>query len=500
MQHRRTWVSTARREGEAAMRLPDGTPAALALPTPQEMAAIDALASRTVPIGDLMDHAGRAVARAIMQHAAPCRVLVLCGPGNNGGDGYRAAAWLAHAGWPVCVAVLAPPRGAAAVAAAAAWAGPVVAFDPQEATRADLVVDAVFGAGLSRPMDERVEAVLRAARRVVAVDMPSGVDGATGAVLRFAPQAWLTVTFFRPKPGHVLEPGRGLCGALVCADIGIAGDVLDHVAVRTWRAAPALWSLPGQGADSHKYSRGVVTVCGGGAMPGAARLAAAAARASGAGLVRIAAFGGGDAYRLGAPGLVVDDAPLDVLMGDARRKVWVCGPGLTEDEVRRCLRPLINAGRTVLADAGAFSLAAGAPDVLREAAVITPHAGEFARVFGAPGADRLAAARRAAAQTGAVVVMKGSDTVIAAPDGRAAINAHATAALATAGSGDTLTGIIAALLAAGVAPWEAACAGVWMHGDAGIRAGAWIVAEDLDRHLGGARQAASGLMAPARVE
>jgi len=475
---------------------PGGGADALALPTPAEMARIDGIAGRTTPIAQLMEHAGRAVARSVMRHAAPCRVLVLCGPGNNGGDGYRAAAYLAAQGWPVSVAAPAPPSGEAAQAAAD-WRGPVVDFAPQEAERADLVIDALFGAGLSRPIDTQVESVLNAARRLVAVDIPSGVDGATGAVRRYAPQAWLTVTFFRLKPGHLLEPGRGLCGVLECADIGIAPDVLDEVPVQTWRNAPGLWSIPAQSAASHKYSRGVVTVCGGAAMPGAARLAAAAARASGAGLVRIAALSGGEMYRLGAPGLIVDDPPLPALMEDERRKVWVCGPGLTEAEVRTCLRPLIDAGRRVLADAGAFSLAAGDPSVLLGAAVITPHAGEFARVFGQPGDDRPAAARRAAAQTGAVVVLKGSDTIIAAPDGRVAINDHATPALATAGSGDTLTGVIAALLAADMPAWEAACAGVWMHGDAGIRAGAWILAEDLDRHLGTAREAAAGACAPA---
>ncbi|WP_246495208.1 NAD(P)H-hydrate dehydratase [Ameyamaea chiangmaiensis] len=459
------------------------------------MAAIDRSAARTVPVSVLMEYAGRAVARAVRRFLPPGRVLVLCGPGNNGGDGYVAARHLAAAGWPVAVAGLAAPQREAAQAAAA-WDGPVVPFDTAEVARADIVIDAVFGAGLSRPVAGHVAEVLRAARRVVAVDTPSGVDGATGAIVGYAPAAALTVTFVRLKPGHLLQPGAGLMGRLVCADIGVPARVFEDVAVKTWRNDPALWDVPAQTAVSHKYSRGVVSICGGATMPGAARLSAAAARASGAGLVRIAALGGSDLYRLGAPGLVVDDPPLDALLSDERRKVWICGPGLTEAEVDTCLPALLGAGKAVLADAGAFAVAAGQPDRLRGAAVLTPHAGEFRRVFGDPGADRLAAARAAADRTGAVVVLKGSDTIVAAPDGRAAVNVHASPALATAGSGDTLTGVIGALLASGMPPWDAAAAGVWMHGEAGLRAGAWIVAEDLDRTLGDARRAASRDIAP----
>ena len=187
------------------------------------------------------------------------------------------------------------------------------------------------------------------------------------------------------------------------------------------------------------------------------------------------------------PGLIVDSGPLDDLLRDTRRHVWVCGPGLSVDEVAATFPALVHAGRDVIADAGAFTMAAGQPDRLKGAAIITPHIGEFSRVFGGPGPDRVAAARQAAARTGAVTVMKGPDTIIASPDGRVAINSHATPMLGTAGSGDTLTGIIAAMLAAGMPRWDAACAGVWMHGDAALHAGEWPVAEDFDRHLGAAR-------------
>ncbi|WP_082086141.1 NAD(P)H-hydrate epimerase, partial [Komagataeibacter europaeus] len=262
----------------------------LLLPTPDEMGRIDAAAARHVPVALLMENAGRAVARAIRRHMRPCRVLVLCGPGNNGGDGYVTARRLAEEGWPVSVAEMAPPHpGGDAAAAAALWQGPVVAFTPENAARFDLVVDAVFGAGLSRNIAPDVADVLKAAPRLVAIDMPTGVDGATGAVRGYAPQVEMTVTFCRLKPGHLLLPGHTLCGRTVLADIGIGEDAVASVPIRTWHNAPGLWRTPACGPTSYKYSRGVVSICGGREMPGAARLSAAGARAAGAGLVRLAA-------------------------------------------------------------------------------------------------------------------------------------------------------------------------------------------------------------------
>ncbi|NHO31980.1 NAD(P)H-hydrate dehydratase [Acetobacter fallax] len=464
----------------------------LALPSPEEMGRIDHIASATVPVAVLMENAGRAVARAIRRFTAPCRVLVLCGPGNNGGDGYVAARHLAETGWPVSVAALVTPRpGSDAAAVAERFRGPRVAFLPEEAARADLVIDAVFGAGLSRDVGEPVSTVLAAARRVVAIDIPSGIDGETGQIRGYARRADLTVTFFRAKPGHLLLPGREYAGAFEVRDIAIPAAVLESVDVCTWQNEPGLWKLPVPGIEAQKYSRGVVSLGAGEAMPGAARMAATAARRAGAGLVRIAAGKAAAIFRMNEPGLIIDDAPLDELLKDERRKVWICGPGLLPEEVGDMLPELLSAGRCVLADAGAFSWAEGQPERLRGVAVVTPHAGEFKRVFGAPGDDHLAAARAAAAKTGAVVVLKGATTIIAAPDGRAALNTHATSALGTAGSGDTLSGVIGALLAAGMDHWEAACAGVWLHGDAGQRAGDWLIAEDLDAHLGAARDAAT---------
>ena len=412
-------------------------------------------------------------------------MLVLAGPGNNGGDGYIAARLLAQDGWPVRLAALAPPRvGSDAAGAARLWSGPMVPFTPEEAGRSDVVIDAVFGAGLTRPVTGLVAGTLKAARRVIAIDVPSGLDGATGQILGFAPAAELTVTFFRLKPGHLLLPGRDLCGRMELAHIGIPDAVLDAIAPATFANLPSLWRLPGLTAESHKYTRGHVTVVGGSTMTGAARLAAEAARRAGAGMVTIAARGAAETYRSGEPGLLVTEAGIDTLLQDERRKVWICGPGLGPDDARSVFPALIAANRIVVGDADVFSAFTGDPDALRGAAVLTPHAGEFARVFGAPATaraatGRLSAARAAAARTGAVVLLKGADTIIAAPDGRAAINVSAPPWLATAGAGDVLSGIIGGLLAQGMPPWEAAAAGAYLHGRAGALAGPGLVVEDL---------------------
>jgi ADP-dependent NAD(P)H-hydrate dehydratase / NAD(P)H-hydrate epimerase len=449
--------------------------------TPEEMARADAASPALgVPGPTLMANAGRAVARAIRRRFRPCRTLVLAGPGNNGGDGYVAARLLEQAGWPVVVAAFAPPRaGSDAAGVAAHWRGPSAPFTAAAAARAELVIDAVFGAGLTRDVDGIAADALRAARRVVAVDVPTGLDGANGAVRGYAPQAELTVTFFRLKPGHILLPGRELCGVTVLADIGMPDAVLGEVRPACFANLPELWLLPAPGPQSHKYSRGHVTVVGGVTMTGAARLAADAARRGGAGLVTIAATGSGDVYRTGSPGVLVSEAPLSELLADERRNVWVCGPGLGPDAARATLPVLLSAGRRIVADADVFSAFAGEPDALRGAAVLTPHAGEFARAFGGVGRDRIAAVRAAAARTGAAVLLKGADTIIAAPDGKVAVNASAPPWLATAGSGDVLAGLIAGLLAQGMSPWDAAAAGAFVHGRAGVLAGPGLVAEDL---------------------
>jgi hydroxyethylthiazole kinase-like uncharacterized protein yjeF len=469
-------------------------PPRLELLTPDETAVADrAAVALGRPVAWLMENAGRAVARAVRARMRPCRTLVLCGPGNNGGDGYVAARHLHAAGWPVWVAALAPPRGDA-LAAAEQWRGLVAPFTPAAAARADLVIDALFGAGLVRDLEAEPAEVLRAARRVVAVDVPSGLDGATGRVRGFAPPALLTVTFFRLKPGHLLLPGRTLCGETVLADIGLPDAALPD-GVRTFRNHPSLWPLPVIDPAGHKYSRGHVTVLGGDAMTGAARLAAVAARRAGAGMVTIAASGAAAIYRAAEAGTIVDESPLASLLTDPRRAVWVCGPGLGAAAASAALPALLGAGRRVVVDADALTICAGAPERLRGAAVLTPHGGEFARVFGEPGPDRLAAARAAAALTGAVVLLKGPDTIVVAADGRAVINDSAPPWLATAGAGDVLAGLIAGLLAQGMASWEAASAAAWLHGVAAARFGPGLIAEDLPTLLPLAAEAAMRIRA-----
>jgi hydroxyethylthiazole kinase-like uncharacterized protein yjeF len=456
--------------------------------TPAEMARADAAAiAGGIPGLVLMEAAGRAVARAAMRRFRPVRTLVLAGPGNNGGDGWVAARLLEQAGWPVAVAPLAMPRaGTDAATVAARWRGPVVPFAAAEVTRAGLVIDAVFGAGLSKPVEGWVAEVLGAVTApILAVDVPSGLDGATGEVRGFAPQAALTVTFFRRKPGHLLLPGRRLCGEVVLADIGLPATVLPGLGIRAWRNGPWLWRLTRPGPEAHKYARGHVVVAAGAGMTGAARLVAAGARRAGAGLVSIAAPDAATAsvLRAGDPGVIVTEDGAAAL-ADPRLGVWVIGPGLAPDaSTRALLRQVAGAGRLVVADAGALRAAAGDPGAVAGCAILTPHAGEFAALFGAPGSDRLAAVRAAAAATGAVVVLKGADTLIAAPDGRLAINDNAPAWLATGGTGDVLAGIAAALLGQGLMPLEAAAAAVHLHGAAAEIAGPGLLAEDLPARL-----------------
>lgn len=465
----------------------------LELLTPAEMARADAAAIAGGVSGMvLMEAAGRAVARAAQSRFRPCRTLVLAGPGNNGGDGYVAARLLERAGWPVAVAALAPPRpGSDAARAAARWRGPTVPFVPAEAHRAGLVVDAVFGAGLTRNLEGAAAETLAAASApILAVDVPSGLDGETGSVRGFAPQAELTVTFFRRKPGHLLLPGRALCGELLLADIGLPATVLPDIGPRAFHNRPGLWSLPVLAQAAHKYTRGHLTILGGDAMTGATRLAAGAAHRAGAGLVTVAApdTAAAATYRAGEAETIVTTEPVAALLGDERRAVWLLGPGLPPTPATRdALRRVVEAKRAVVADAGALLACADAPDLLGGAAVLTPHAGEFARVFGEVGADKPAAARAAAARTGAVVLLKGADTVVAAPDGRVAINDNAPPSLATGGTGDVLAGVIAALLCQGLAPFEAAAAGAWLQGEAArLHLAPGLVAGDLINLLPGA--------------
>jgi ADP-dependent NAD(P)H-hydrate dehydratase / NAD(P)H-hydrate epimerase len=478
----------------------------LELLTPAEMARADAAAiAGGVPGIDLMEAAGRAVAGAALDMSHGREVLVVAGGGNNGGDGFVAARHLAAVGRTVTVALWGDPgrlRGDAA-RAFRRWRGPVV-----RATAglppARLVIDALFGAGLDRPVTgapaEIVAAMNRLGAPVLAVDVPSGLDGATGRAEGAVVHARATVTFFRKKPGHLLHPGRGLCGEVRLAPIGIPEDVLPAIGPRVFENAPALWSdvFPKASELQHKYTRGhAVVVSGGMTRTGAARLAAGAALRAGSGLVTIASPP--DAIAVNAAHLTavmlrrIDNAEaLTALLEDRRFTTIALGPGLGLAEAQQALvlAALASPQATVL-DADALTAFAGAPDRLcaaisraPAAVVLTPHEGEFARLFPALGeGSKLARAVAAARQSGAVMILKGPDTVVAAPDGRAAINANAPPWLASAGSGDVLTGIVTGLLAQGVPAWQAACAAVWLHGAAGAEAGPGLIAEDLDAAL-----------------
>ena len=466
-----------------------------------EMYRADSLAMAGGVAGEnLMEAAGWAVAHALRRRFPPCRVAVLCGPGNNGGDGFVVARLLRGQGYAVRLALLGEVgnlKGDAALMAGR-WPGPIGPLEPAALDGADLVVDALFGAGLARPLDGAAAAVVgelcRRRLPAIAVDVPSGVDGDTGAVLGRAAGAVATVTFFRKKPGHLLLPGRALCGEVVVADIGIPAGVLADVAPNCWENVPGLWAtgFPWPDQDSHKYRRGHLTLLGGAAMTGATRLAARAARRVGAGLVTIAAPDAALAiYRQGDPGnIVLSDADLPELAADARRNAWVMGPGAGQGEGRRSqLRAVLEMGRKCVLDADSFVWLGGARDPLRRllspSVVLTPHEGEFARLFGDWPGSRLERARRAAERSGAVVLLKGADTVIAHPDGRAVLNANAPPWLATAGSGDCLAGMIGGLMAAGLDGFAAAAAGCWLHGAAATAFGPGLIAEDLADALPG---------------
>ena len=462
--------------------------------TPAEMGEADRLtiAGGTAGIA-LMENAGLAVADAVSRRWPVRPVAVLCGPGNNGGDGFVVARILAGRGWPVRLALLgdrAALKGDAALAAER-WTGPVEPLTHGCLDGAALIVDALFGAGLSRDIGGIAAEILSAVEvPVVAVDMPSGIDGSTGAVRGVASRAALTVTFFRRKPGHLLLPGRLYCGETIVAPIGIDAVVLEQVAPKIAANHPDLWrgALRWPEADSHKYRRGDALVVGGAEMTGAARLAAGAAARLGAGLVTIAAPEA--AYPIYAQAMVgtlvrpiSGPSDLQALLNDSRRNAVLIGPGAgVGAETRASVAAVLAARKRTVLDADALSSHASERDKFRAAlhpdCVLTPHEGEFARLFETSG-SKLDRAVRAARESGAVVLLKGADTVIAAPDGRAAINENAPPELATGGSGDVLAGMVLALLAQGVAPFEAAAAACWMHGAAGRLVGPGLVAEDL---------------------
>jgi NAD(P)H-hydrate epimerase len=473
----------------------------LALLTPLQMGDADRATKASGIDGfGLMEAAGGAVAVAAGVRWLMRPVTVLCGPGNNGGDGFVAARHLADAGWPVKLALLGSRDKLSGEAAHAAslWKGPIAAFSSECLEGAGIVIDAIFGAGLSRPLDGKALAMVEALKirriPVCAVDVPSGLDGASGVILGAAAPAELTVTFFRKKPGHLLYPGRGLCGDVVLADIGTPISALDEIAPNTWENGPDLWlgGYPWPQPESYKYKRGEVLILGGEAITGASRMTAMAASRAGAGMVTLAAPSRvWSIYATSLIDAIVDSfdglEEFEVLLADRRRNVIAIGPGAgVGASTRQFVLAALATRRAAVLDADALTSFAEAPEDLFRAiagpCVLTPHAGEFKRLFHFEG-DKLQRTRNAAKQSNAVVVLKGPDTVIAAPDGRAIVNSNAPAQLATGGTGDVLTGFVAALLAQGMAPFEAAAAAVWLHGAAATEYGLGLIAQDLPNAL-----------------
>jgi hydroxyethylthiazole kinase-like uncharacterized protein yjeF len=464
--------------------------------TVAQMARADELTIASGTSGKaLMQNAGRAVAREIASRFTPRRVAILCGPGNNGGDGFVIARELAAANWSVRVALLGERDGLCGDAQAHAqlWQGEVCGVSPEAIEGAQLIVDALFGSGLNRPLDDALRSLLSAAQSsgvpVVAVDVPSGVMGDTGAS-QGAAAATCTVTFARKKIAHLLLPARDLCGDIVVADIGIPAAIIGQLAVRTWENAPTLWreQLPQTHPAGNKYSRGHALLLGGYPTTGAARMAARAAARMGAGLTTIAVPEAAlPVYAAALTSIMVQpigqEADLDRLLDDRRYTGLLIGPGAGVNATTHARTlSLLGARRATVLDADAMTVFSKAPqelfDAIRSPCVMTPHDGEFARLFDTEG-DKLTRARNAAARSGAVIVLKGRDTVIAAPDGRAVINSNAPPTLATAGSGDVLGGLILGLLTQGMDAFFAAAAGVWLHGAAADVFGVGLLAEDL---------------------
>jgi len=469
--------------------------------TTAEMYEADRLAVEAGVAGaELMETAGQGVARAVMARRSPGRALVLCGPGNNGGDGFVAARYLKEAGWSVELALLGDPgslKGDAALMAGR-WNGAVRTMTADLVQDQDVIIDAIFGAGLARPVDGMVADLLgyldKSAAFKVAVDVPSGVDGDSGGVRGASYKADLTVTFFRMKPGHLLMPGRDFCGEVELVDIGTPVAVLAKIRPLTRRNNPALWLANWRWPDlsGHKYSRGhSLVVSGPLKSTGAATLGAYAALRIGSGLVTVACPA--DALAVLASKLTAvmtapfeDQAGFEAVLGDERKNAVLIGPGNgVNSRTKGRVKAVLGARRRTVLDADALTVFQDDPrelmNLLHEDCVITPHDGEFFHIFPdlRETANKLERARAAARLSGAVVLLKGPDTVVAHPDGRAIINDNAPPELATAGAGDVLAGIITGLLAQGMPAFDAASAGVWVHGAAAQAVGPGLIAEDL---------------------
>lgn len=480
----------------------------------RQMAEVDRLTvAAGTPAIEMMARAGQAVGHEIRRRWSPRQVVVLCGPGNNGGDGFVAARQLAARGWPVRIASLEARDRLVGEAAhhAALWEAPIEALSPCALDGAELVVDALFGAGLTRPLGgaaaETLAATAARGLAVVAVDVPSGVMGDTGEDLG-AVAAVLTVTYFRKRPGHLLLPGRLLCGDVAVSDIGTPPSVLAEIRAETFENDPCVWldRLPRPYDGGNKYKYGHALLVGGYPTTGAARMAARGAARAGAGLTTVAVPEAAlPVYAAALTSIMVraigSMQEFDDLLSDTRLSGLLIGPGagVSEDTRARALA-MLRTGRPTLLDADAITVFKDDPASLFRAivgrCVMTPHEGEFARLFDTSG-DKLTRTRAAARRSGAIIVLKGTDTVIAAPDGRAIVNGNAPPTLGTAGSGDVLGGIVLGLLAQGMDPFLSAAAGVWLHGAAATVFGPGLIAEDLPDLLPGIFRALFGSASPA---
>ena len=449
-----------------------------AILTPAQMYQADARAITSgIPEAQLIENAGRAVAEEIIRRYGARKTVVLCGPGNNGADRKVTARYLKQWDWPVTIS--------------------------DDITGAELIIDALYGAGLNRDFPSALaDKINTAGVPIVAIDVPSGLDGLTGHPRGACVKADLTITFFRKKPAHILLPGRMLCGEVVVADIGISETILPELKIQLWENTKP--SLPSFDSSTHKYKRGhAVIVSGPQFNTGASRLAAQSALKIGAGLVTIA--GHEDELRLHAAHttalmLAQTDTTLalGLFLNDKRRNAVCIGPAAgVGSETCAKVRAVLASGAATVLDADALSsftqnpaeLFAAIAELLGRPVILTPHEGEFARLFS--GLSNVSEAKheralRAAKLSGAIIILKGADTVIASPDGRSAINGNAPPSLATAGSGDVLAGLVTGLLAQGMPAFEAACAAVWLHGDAATRGPQSFTAEDLVQRIAAA--------------
>ncbi|MBR1777837.1 MAG: NAD(P)H-hydrate dehydratase [Alphaproteobacteria bacterium] len=449
--------------------------------------------AKIMPEIQLMENAGFAAACQITKNYHKCPVLVLCGTGNNGGDGFVTARLLHQWGWPVEAALIGPEEKLppAARQNAEKFHGPKKQLSFKRLKQLEqtggLIIDAVFGIGLSKPVQNDVadffNAVNESALPCIALDIPSGIQADTGEILGTALFCEMTITFCRPKIGHFLYPGKERIGRLVVCPIGIPDAIVAAAEPAFYENTPELFSLPEATPYDHKYTRGTVLVRAG-KMTGAARLAALAGRRSGAGLVAVSCPT--QSYPIFAtdlPGTVIypADTPDEFAnqIKASKTSAAVIGMGaFKENDIKAFLHLIADSEKPFVADAGALPFIKSVKK--RSHAVITPHAGEFIRLFPElKGQNKLTQALTAAEILDCTVVLKGADTIIASPKGKAALNATDCFDLATAGSGDVLDGIIGAMLARGLPPFEAACAGVWLHSRAAEKAGKNLIAEDI---------------------